>query len=306
MKAFDEIKPTNATTVMIDKTLVPYLFKTSTSPAPPCHRVRALFIAVCHQLYFAAQVQRKLNETEPLPSLDKKWKVWFPALQKELRERSDANSAFFGISNKEWRRWFASLDPKVTTDIDAFVDEVKGTPRDILQFLTVLAMAGEEEGTAFEHNVKHTVREGDQDETKPRNLYQYANEKLQLEEFIRKSVGGDARKVRHYIDSMKDAFDNQLLPGLKTAEWKSEKQQVIDFLVRQALKPRVHDSTFTQDNVNQIVQATIKAHSASTASHSTLEEVVMPFIQPVGPTTRGMTTHGTTKTHTRRRTRRRQ
>jgi hypothetical protein len=119
MRAFDELD--SATPGDIDARLVPYLF--NVSKTQPRNRVHAIFVAVCHQLYFAAQRQQRNDGRPPLPFISEGRQVWAPVLLTKVRELKTAD--YFGIPNDTWRSWFATIKGGIPHDVDFFVEFLK-------------------------------------------------------------------------------------------------------------------------------------------------------------------------------------
>jgi hypothetical protein len=161
LRAFEELTPPKQkkrkgkgskapATPNIDPLLVPHLFRVGSET--PHNRLHAVFIALSHQLYFAAQIQEKIQGKPPLPSIDKGWQTWFPVLQERLKA---VTTDPFGIPTAEWRTWFNGIKGTLTLDVDVFLDEMNSPPQQIRTWLSTINYdATEETGTALGYNAK--------------------------------------------------------------------------------------------------------------------------------------------------------
>jgi len=180
------IKKSNikAATTQLDPNLLPYLFKVGTGARNEIH---AVFIALCHQLYFAAQVNRKMKNKDPLPSIEKGRQVWFPLLQEEIRASN--STAYFGIPRVPWSKWFDSIRKGWPVQLDALVDLLKKDCSEIRTHLSSLKnIIEDEEGGALEIDTE-TFVEGDVERKTPRNFFNEMATKLQLRPFLENYMG---------------------------------------------------------------------------------------------------------------------
>ena len=150
MQAFRELGSASTTY----ERLLPTLFKVGDPKSPNVKN--AIFIAVCHQLYFAAQIQRNKNGLPPLPLISEGLGVWFPALQTEVRALKD--SPYFGVEAAAWQSWYEGLidkNPLVSPNIIIYIDNLKRTTAEIRTWLETPIAAGV--GPEPIHDIDHIL-----------------------------------------------------------------------------------------------------------------------------------------------------
>jgi hypothetical protein len=278
LRAFDQQGTTTATANMIDDRLIPYLFKISKKTTR--NKIHAIFIALCHQLYFAAQVARVRASRDPLPTLDKKWQVWVPRLLEVMRTIPESSTEYFGISVAEWRTWFDSIKAPLSQDIDAFVAQLKGSPTDLLSWLDAIQTGHEEAEGAFGVDASEGVEPGDQEfdildkleKLDPRGFVasKYVDlpnpkdpDRLLIEDRLR----GELDTIRSKLSSSR----------ISVRERKTIFSGISEFLLNEA----VDAGTLTEDQIAPIINVLNEAHREG--NHLTLLQATDQYLNTLAP-----------------------
>jgi hypothetical protein len=279
LRAFDELTPQKQrkrrgkiskvpATPNIDPLLVPHLFRVGSKT--PHNRLHAVFIALSNQLYFAAQVQEKMQGESPLPSIDEGWQTWFPVLQERLKAvTKDA----FGIPTADWRTWFNGIKGTLTQDVDAFLDEINKPPQQIRTWLSSINYdATEEVGTAFGYNAKPPPT-GEQEFNLLQNLESLDPEGFLKSHYVNLKTGQKAyEEAVAYISENFDAIRAHI------AKWDAKsRKKIFTTISRYLLERAVTARALPAADVAPIINVLNGSYSKTTSTHITLLQAVEEF-----------------------------
>jgi len=267
MQAFRELGSASTTY----ERLLPTLFTVRDPKSPNIKN--AIFIAVCHQLYFAAQIQRNKKGLPPLPSIHEGLGVWFPALQTEVRALKD--SPYFGVEDITWQLWYDDLikkNPLVSPHIIIYIDNLKRTTAEIRAWLETPIAAGV--GPEPIHDIDHLLDEilNEHEDYPPgvrNNL-----EKLEIVEFIKPKI--TKSEIDDFIEELKDEYHARI-----NAATKPSQTEIYEIFVKTALNAL---KSYTETAVNKISEILTSSWMPGTALNLTLQGAVDQYIKTLTKT----------------------